>query len=73
MSSTPFIVCGITAITDGSDNGDIHCLKLGHVAASAAEGYYCLGDSLTKLGENDGDDYPFASGLGEEEAVIEDE
>ena len=45
----PSKVCGSIASREGSENGDMHCLKQGQVTASASEGYYCHRDSQTKL------------------------
>ena len=71
-------MCGITASKGGFEDGDIHCLKPGLVATSAAE-TIATRDSQTELGGVDADDDndPFASdvevNVEEDEAVIEDE
>ena len=79
--SVPFEVCGITASSDSSEDGDIYYLKPGQVATSAAE---INSTETAKLnlggGEREGDDGdndPFASDveadLEEDEAVTQDE
>ena len=59
-----FKVCGISVATDGSEDGLIHCLKPGEVAAEAASDMARLTSALQNSEESDDD--PF-SGLDSDE------
>ena len=55
-----FKVCGISVTVDGSEDGKIHCLKSGEVAADAAEEIRQLTAEMLASQPDDEDDYPFA-------------
>ena len=55
-----FKVCGISVVVDGSEDGDIHCLKSGEVAADAAEEIHQLTTEMLASQPDDEDEDPFA-------------
>ena len=68
--------CGISVETDGSEDAQIHCIKPGQMAASAAAEVSAKTAKLvagTDEHTMDVDVDPHLSNMGEDEAIIEDE
>ena len=68
--------CGISVETDGSEGAQIHCIKPGQMAASAAADITTETAKLvaeTNEHTMDDDSDPFPSDFEEDEAIIEDD
>ena len=72
----PFINCGISVETDGSEDAQIHCIKARQMAVSVAAAVSAETAKLfagTDEHTMDLDSDPFASDVEEDEVVIEDD
>ena len=68
-----FRVCGISVNTDGSEDGEIHCIKEGQIAAEA---FPIIGEKTASLFEDSSEDDcdPFAeSDLKDEDELADNE